>query len=79
MAPRHGFGIEGMILRTIRPHQSPLRAFVFKLTGFHGRGFFPGGIALDEPITVLAAVKAYVGLHIGESFIITFTQCFFAR
>lgn len=49
------------------------------MTSFHGRGFFPGGIALDDPITVLAAFEAFVGLVIEVSFIATFTQRFFAR
>jgi hypothetical protein len=39
----------------------------------------PGGIALDDPITVLAALEAFVGLVIEVSFIATFTQRFFAR
>jgi hypothetical protein len=59
---------------------SPLAAFVFSVTSFHGRGFFPGeGLALDDPITVLAALEAIVGLFIEISFIATFTQRFFAR
>jgi hypothetical protein len=49
------------------------------MTSFHGRGFFPGGIALDDPITVLAAFEAFVGLVIEVSFIATFTNRFFAR
>ena len=54
-------------------------ALVFSVTSFHGRGFFPGGIALDDPITVLAAFEAFTGLVIEVSFIATFTQRFFAR
>jgi Pentapeptide repeats (8 copies) len=59
---------------------SPLAALVFSVTSFHGRGFFPGeGLALDDPITVLAALEAIVGLFIEITFIATFTQRFFAR
>jgi hypothetical protein len=59
---------------------SPLSALVFSVTSFHGRGFFPGGgLALDDPITVLAALEAIVGLFIEITFIATFTQRFFAR
>jgi uncharacterized protein YjbI with pentapeptide repeats len=65
--------------QAVGPHLSPLGAFVFSMTSFHGRGFFPGGIALDDPITVLAALEAFVGLVIEVSFIATFTQRFFAR
>ena len=61
---------------------SPLGALVFSVTSFHGRGFFPGGspghsITLDDPLTVLAASEAIVGLLIEISFIATFTQRYF--
>ena len=52
-------------------------AAVFSVTSFHGRGFFPGGLKLDDPVTVLAAVEAVIGLLIEISFIATFTQRFF--
>jgi hypothetical protein len=59
---------------------SPLSALVFSVTSFHGRGFFPGGgLALDDPITILAAIEAVLGLFIEITFIATFTQRFFAR
>ncbi len=61
------------------PHFSPLGAVVFSLTSFHGRGFFPGGIPLDDPITVAASLEAVVGLTIEISFIATFTQRFFGK
>ncbi len=74
------FAIAYFILgQTVGPHLSPLGAFVFSMTSFHGRGFFPGGIVLDDPITVLAAFEAFVGLVVEVSFIATFTQRFFAR
>lgn len=63
----------------VGPQLSPLGAFVFSLTSFHGRGFFPGGIVLDDPITVLAAFEAIIGLTIEISFIATFTQRFFGN
>jgi uncharacterized protein YjbI with pentapeptide repeats len=63
----------------VGPHLSPLGAIVFSVTSFHGRGFFPGGIRLDDPITELAALEAMTGLVIEVSLIATFTQRFFAR
>jgi hypothetical protein len=49
------------------------------MTAFHGRGLFPGGgLALDDPITILAAVEAILGLFIEITFIATFTQRFFS-
>ncbi len=65
--------------QTVGPHLSPLGALVFSITSFHGRGFFPGGIALDDPITVMAATEAIIGLTIEISFIATFTQRFFGN
>lgn len=74
------FAIAYFVLgQTVGPHLSPLGAVVFSMTSFHGRGFFPGGIVLDDPITVLAAFEAFVGLIVEVSFIATFTQRFFAR
>jgi hypothetical protein len=49
------------------------------MTSFHGRGFFPGGVSLEEPLTKLAALEAFVGLMIEVSFIATFTQRFLGK
>jgi uncharacterized protein YjbI with pentapeptide repeats len=57
-------------------------AFVFSLTSFHGRGFFPGlgsENSLHNPLVIMAAFEAVVGLLIEISFIATFTQRFFGR
>jgi hypothetical protein len=54
--------------------------FIFSLTSFHGRGFFPGlgnEASLHNPLVVLAAVEAVIGLFIEISFIATFTKRFF--
>jgi uncharacterized protein YjbI with pentapeptide repeats len=62
-------------------HLTLLGALVFSMTSFHGRGFFPGGIGLglDNPITLLAALEAVVGLIIEVSLIAAFTQRFFGK
>lgn len=55
-------------------------ALVFSLTSFHGRGFFPGlgnETSLHNPLVVLAATEAVIGLFIEISFIATFTRRFF--
>jgi hypothetical protein len=55
-------------------------ALVFSLTSFHGRGFFPGlgnETTLHNPLVVLAATEAVIGLFIEISFIATFTRRFF--
>jgi uncharacterized protein YjbI with pentapeptide repeats len=60
----------------------PPDAFVYSLTSFHGRGFFPGlgnEASLHNPLVMLAAIEAVVGLFIEISFIATFTQRFFAK
>jgi uncharacterized protein YjbI with pentapeptide repeats len=76
-----GFATTYYILgHTIGPLLSPLGAFIFSMTSFHGRGFFPGNnISLDDPLTVLAAFEALVGLIIEVTFIATLTQRFFNR
>jgi uncharacterized protein YjbI with pentapeptide repeats len=58
---------------------SPQGALVFSVTSFHGRGFFPGTLSLEDLVTQLAALEAVFGLFIEISFIATFTQRFFAR
>ena len=60
-------------------HLSFLGALVFSVTAFHGRGFFPGGFSYDDPVTILAASEAVIGLLIELSFIATFTQRFFGK
>jgi len=67
-------------------HFGPLLRFpdsvVFSLMSFHGRGFFPslnGETSLHNPLVVVAAIEAVIGLFIEISFIATFTQRFFGR
>jgi uncharacterized protein YjbI with pentapeptide repeats len=60
----------------------PPDAFVFSILSFHGRGFFPSlsqETNLHNPLVMLAAVEAIVGLLIEISFIATFTQRFFGK
>jgi hypothetical protein len=73
-----GSGVVGLGVRDAV--NTPLAALVFSVTSFHGRGFFPGGdFRLDDPLIVLAAAEAIMGLFIEITFIATFTQRFFAR
>lgn len=75
-----GFAAAYMLFGTINGHAFHVdEALVFSVTSFHGRGFFPGGLALDDPITKVAASEAIIGLLVEVSFIATFTQRFFAR
>lgn len=56
---------------------TPLASLVFSITSFHGRGFFPNAtLTLDNPITVLAATEAIVGLLIELILIGTFSRRF---
>ncbi len=71
--------VYAMLGHSIHPAITPLGALIFNVTSFHGRGFFPGGIPLDDPITVCAATEAVIGLIIEISFIATFTQRFFGK
>ncbi len=76
-----GFAVVYLILReSVHPALGPLDALVFSVTSFHGRGFSPGEIiTLHNPLTVLAAGEAIIGLLIEITFIATFTQRFFGR
>jgi len=49
------------------------------MTSFHGRGFFPGGIKLDDSMTILAAIEAFVGLLIEVTCIAMLTRRFFGQ
>jgi Pentapeptide repeats (8 copies) len=68
-----------IIGHTVGPVLSPVGSAVFSMTSFHGRGFSPGGIALDDPLTVLAALEAFVGLLIEVTFIATLMQRLFSK
>jgi hypothetical protein len=68
-----------IIGQTVGPCLSPLGSVVFSMTSFHGRGFFPGGIALDDPLTFVAALEAFIGLLIEVTFIATLTQRLFGK
>lgn len=68
-----------IIGQTAGPVLSPLGSVVFSMTSFHGRGFFPGGIGLDDPLTAVAAFEAFVGLLIEVTFIATLTQRLFGK
>jgi len=76
-----GFAALYFLLRdSVHPSLGPLDALIFSITSFHGRGFSPGEtVTLHNPLTVLAAGEAIIGLLIEITFIATFTQRFFAR
>jgi hypothetical protein len=54
-------------------------ALVFSLSSFHGRGFFPSTISLGDPVAIVAALEAVVGLFIELVLIATFTRRLFER
>ncbi len=64
-------------------HFSPLEAFLFSLTSFHGRGFFPVNNVkqhlLGDPVALLAAIEAVVGVFIEISFVAAFTQRYLGK
>jgi hypothetical protein len=60
----------------------PPDAFFFSIMSFHGRGFFPNlsqETNLHNPLVMLAAAEAIIGLLIEISFIATFTQRYFGK
>jgi hypothetical protein len=52
-------------------------ALVLSVSAFHGRGFFQPLQNPGDPVAILAAAEAVIGLLIEISFIATFTQRFF--
>ena len=73
----HGINLFGISLQS---GLSPLQwyeALVLSISSFHGRGFFQPVRSLGDPVAILAAAEAIIGLLIEISFIATFTQRFF--
>jgi uncharacterized protein YjbI with pentapeptide repeats len=54
-------------------------ALVLSVSSFHGRGFFQPVQSLGDPVAILAAAEAVVGLFIEISFIAAFTQRYFGK
>ncbi len=68
-----------LLLPTSSAHLHWYEALVLSISSFHGRGFFPTTISLGDPVALVAAAEAVIGLFIELVFIATFTQRFFAR
>src|SRR5579875_2460962 len=69
----HGLLTFGLAHSQVQPLQW-FEALVLSVSAFHGRGFFQPIQSLGDPVAILAAVEAIVGLIIEISFIATFTQ-----
>lgn len=54
-------------------------ALVLSLSAFHGRGFFPQSLSLGDPVAIMAAFEAVIGLFIEIVFIATFSRRFFGN
>ena len=65
--------------RAARAAPMPGSAHADRAAPAGGGHCFPGGIALDDPLTVTAAFEALAGLIIEVSFIATFMQRFLDR
>lgn len=60
-------------------HLAWYEAIVLSISSFHGRGFFPNSLSLGDPIALVAAAEAVIGLFIELILVATFTQRLFAR
>jgi hypothetical protein len=73
-------GFAGMYFalgQQVGPALPPLGALVFSVTSFHGRGFFPRSIpSLTDPLVIVSALEAVIGLFIELIFIATFSRRF---
>jgi Pentapeptide repeats (8 copies) len=74
----HGVLTFGLAPSSIQPLQW-YEALVLSISSFHGRGFFQPVQSLGDPVAIIAAAEAILGLLIEISFIATFTQRFFGR
>ncbi|MGO8946875.1 MAG: pentapeptide repeat-containing protein [Ktedonobacterales bacterium] len=74
----HGILTFGLPRSSIQPLQW-YEALVLSISSFHGRGFFQPVQSLGDPVAIIAAAEAILGLLIEISFIATFTQRFFGR
>jgi Pentapeptide repeats (8 copies) len=54
-------------------------ALVLSLSSFHGRGFFPSQIGLGDPLAIVAAFEAVIGLFIELILIATFSNRFLTK
>ncbi len=75
-----GFTMAHYLLGTsFKPSLSLVNALELSMTSFHGRGFFPGVTQLNNPLTILASLAAFVGLILEATFIATLIQRFFGK
>ena len=68
-----------MLGASFAPPLSLVNALALSMTSFHGRGFFPGVTQLNDILTLLASIEAFVGLILEVTFIATLTQRFFGK
>ena len=64
---------------SFKPSLSLVNALGLSMTSFHGRGFFPGVTQLNDTLTILASIEAFVGLILEATFIATLIQRFFGK
>jgi hypothetical protein len=74
-----GFASIYYVREAVKLHLSWLGALFFSITAFHGRGFFPGQFSFDDPVALLAAAEALLGLLMEISLIAILTQRFFRK
>ncbi len=63
----------------LNPHLAWYEAIVVSMTAFHGRGFSPSTFSPGDPLSIVSAVEAFVGLIIEVTFIATLTRRFFGQ
>ncbi len=68
-----------MIYHLLGPQLMWNEALVISMTAFHGRGFFPGTFSPGDPLALVSAIEAFVGLIIEVTFIATLTQRLFGK
>jgi uncharacterized protein YjbI with pentapeptide repeats len=56
-----------------------VEACVLSITAFHGRGFFQTPLNLGDPVGIVAAVEAVIGLFIEALFVASFSRRFLSN
>jgi hypothetical protein len=60
-----GFAFTFLAIGTVDDHGfNSIETFVYSIIVFHGRGFFSGKLALDDPAAIFGAIEAMTSLFI---------------
>ncbi|MCT9935132.1 pentapeptide repeat-containing protein [Planotetraspora sp. A-T 1434] len=68
-----------LVYHSLGPGLTLLESMVISVTAFHGRGFFPGTFSPGDPLALVAAAQAIIGLVIELVLLATVSQRLFGK